>query len=605
MPFIDRDFINDLADKVDIVDLINKRVPLKKAGKDYKACCPFHNEKTPSFTVAPNKQIFHCFGCGESGGAIDFVMKFDHLEFKEAVETIAAESGITVVYDQSAKPVDERFKRYRALMQKVSDFFRHQSKHSHAKNKILAYAQKRGLTREITSRFELGFAPPGWDNLFNNFKENSEALTDLETMGLLVAKKDKQGQYYDRFRDRLMFPIHNTKGDVIAFGGRVLSDQDSPKYLNSPETPIFSKSRELYGLYHARKFSRSMDYILVVEGYMDVIALHLAGITRVVATLGTATTSQHLQTLAKSTNTIIFCFDGDKAGKNAAWKALKIALGEMQSGLVVKFLFLPDGEDPDTLVKKESLKAFELRIKNAHTLSKFLFDHVKSKLDFDTIEGKTLFLEKVAELIQLVDYEVYREQLIEGTAQILGQSVSQVKTALKNQQLKKVPIKTPKPQEFETVDGNVEIKANNVFTKQELNQPATSQSKTLMTRMIRLLIHYPILADGTVETRVRKLNNAQVLLELVRSAQMDEQITKEALIKPFEKQIPTYQRLKELSLPLNPYLSEKQAKSEFLSALMAMEELQDNQKTKHMIARAQTTDEQKELMERIQKNKKR
>lgn len=605
MPFIDRDFINDLADKVDIVDLINKRVPLKKAGKDYKACCPFHNEKTPSFTVAPNKQLYHCFGCGESGGVIDFVMKFDHLEFKEAIETIAAESGISVVYDQSAKPVDERFKRYRELMQKVSAFYRHQSKHSHAKNKILAYAQKRGLTREITSRFELGFAPPGWDNLFNHFKENPQTISDLETMGILVAKKDKHDEYYDRFRDRLMFPIHNTKGNVIAFGGRVLSDQDSPKYLNSPETPIFSKSRELYGLYHARKYSRSMDYILVVEGYMDVIALHLAGITRVVATLGTATTSQHLQTLAKSTNTIIFCFDGDKAGKNAAWKALQIALGEMQSGLVVKFLFLPDGEDPDTLVKKESQKAFELRIENAHTLSKFLFEQIKSELDFDTIEGKTLFLEKVAELIQLVNYEVYREQLIEGTAQILGQSVLQVKTALKNQQLKKIPTKTSKAQEFESIDRTIDLKVNDTFTKQALNQPKISQSKTLMTRMIRLIIHYPILADGTVETRVRKLENTQVLLELVRSAQMDEQISKEALIKPFEKQIQTYQRLKELSLPLNPYLSEKQAKAEFLSALMAMEDLVDSQKIKNRIPRAQTADEQKALMEKIQKNKKR
>jgi len=373
MPFIDRDFINDLSQRVDIVDLINRRVPLKKAGKDYKACCPFHNEKTPSFTVVPNKQIYHCFGCGESGSALDFVMKFDHLDFKEAVETVASESGISVVYDQKAKPVDARIKRYRDLMQKVNEFYQYQLRHSPAKGKVTSYAKKREISGEIAVRFDLGFAPPGWSNLFDHFKQDENTIQDLEKMGLLVAKKDKEGEYYDRFRDRLMFPIHNARGDVIAFGGRVLSSEDSPKYLNSPETPLFSKSNELYGLHHCRKYSRSIDYVLVVEGYMDVVALHQGGITRTVATLGTATTPQHLQILSRTTNIIVFCFDGDRAGRAAAWKALQIALPVIKAGLVIKFLFLPDGEDPDTLVKKESTKAFEARIKNAHTLSKFLF----------------------------------------------------------------------------------------------------------------------------------------------------------------------------------------------------------------------------------------
>jgi len=353
MPFIDRDFINDLPNRVDIVDLINKRVALKKAGKDYKACCPFHEEKTPSFTVVPTKQIYHCFGCGESGGIIDFVMKYDHLSFVEAIESVAGESGISVVYDQTAKPVDKRFKRYNQIMAELNDFYQNQLKSSSVKNKVVNYAKKRGISGSIAKRFELGFAPPGWTNLFDEYSQNEESIQDLLSMGMIVSKKDKKDDYYDRFRDRLMFPIHNAKGYVIGFGGRVLSSQDNPKYLNSPETPLFSKSNELYGLYHCRKYSRRIDSILVVEGYMDVIALHQQGITNVVATLGTATTPAHLQILSRSAETIVFCFDGDKAGRDAAWKALKTSLPSITSGLIIKFLILPQGEDPDTLINKE------------------------------------------------------------------------------------------------------------------------------------------------------------------------------------------------------------------------------------------------------------
>ena len=306
MPFIDRDFINDLPNRVDIVALINKRVALKKAGKDYKACCPFHEEKTPSFTVVPSKQIYHCFGCGEGGGIIDFVMKFDHLAFVEAIETVAGESGISVVYDQTAKPVDKRFNRYNQIMGELNVFYQDQLKSSTAKNKVVNYAKKRGISGSIAKRFELGFAPPGWTNLFDQFKKTDESIEDLLAMGMIVPKKDKKDDYYDRFRDRLMFPIHNTKGSVIGFGGRVLSSQDNPKYLNSPETPLFSKSKELYGLYHCRKYSRRIESILVVEGYMDVIALHQQGVTNVVATLGTATTPAHLQILSRSAETIVF-----------------------------------------------------------------------------------------------------------------------------------------------------------------------------------------------------------------------------------------------------------------------------------------------------------
>ncbi|MDC3262378.1 DNA primase, partial [Candidatus Pseudothioglobus singularis] len=430
MPFVDRDFINDLPNRVDIVGLINKRVALKKAGKDYKACCPFHEEKTPSFTVVPTKQIYHCFGCGESGGIIDFIMKYDHLAFVEAIETVAGESGISVVYDQTAKPVDMRFKRYNKLMEELSSFYQEQLKTSAAKKKVVDYAKNRGVSGSIAKRFELGFAPPGWTNLFDAYKNSEESIQDLLTMGMIVPKKDKKDDYYDRFRDRLMFPIHNTKGSVIGFGGRVLSSKDNPKYLNSPETPLFSKSKELYGLYHCRKYSRKIDAIIVVEGYMDVIALHQQGVTNVVATLGTATTSSHLQVLSRTAETIVFCFDGDKAGRDAAWKALQTSLPAITAGLVIKFLLLPEGEDPDTLINSESAKAFNKRVDEAQTLSNFLFEHIKAEVPFNTIEGKTLFLEKSAALVNLVSYPIYQQQLIEGIAQTIGQNITQVEKAI-------------------------------------------------------------------------------------------------------------------------------------------------------------------------------
>ena len=595
MPFIDRDFINDLPNRVDIVGLINKRVPLKKAGKDYKACCPFHEEKTPSFTVVPTKQIYHCFGCGESGGIIDFIMKFDHLAFVEAIETVAGESGVSVVYDQTAKPVDSRFKRFNKLMSEVSDFYQSQLKNSAAKKKVVDYAKKRGISGSIAKRFELGFAPPGWTNLYDDFKRSDENVHDLEVMGLLVAKKDKESDYYDRFRDRLMFPIHNTKGNVIGFGGRVLSDKDNPKYLNSPETPLFSKSKELYGLFHCRKYSRRIDYILVVEGYMDVIALHQQGITSVVATLGTATTPAHLQVLSRSTETIIFCFDGDKAGRDAAWKALKTSLPAITAGLLIKFLILPNGEDPDTLIKRESVKSFSKRINDAQTLSSFLFDHIKAQIPFDTIEGKTLFLEKTAELINLVTYPTYRQQLLEGVAQEVGQKIDQVEKAL---------AQNP-PNERQVSEENLSW-SDQSFQK-KIIPSSVSSMKSLMSRMITCVINYPSIVNETesssvIEERARRLPNSDVLVELIRYSQVETDLSKDALLMPYKSKPRIFSRLEELSV-LEPFLSEYEAKEEFSYTLTAAEKFHERKSTKASISEAKTYEEQKVVMENIMKGK--
>ena len=595
MPFIDRDFINDLPNRVDIVGLINKRVPLKKAGKDYKACCPFHEEKTPSFTVVPTKQIYHCFGCGESGGIIDFIMKFDHLAFVEAIETVAGESGVSVVYDQTAKPVDSRFKRFNKLMSEVSDFYQSQLKNSAAKKKVVDYAKKRGISGSIAKRFELGFAPPGWTNLYDDFKRSDENVHDLEVMGLLVAKKDKESDYYDRFRDRLMFPIHNTKGHVIGFGGRVLSDKDNPKYLNSPETPLFSKSKELYGLYHCRKYSRRIDYILVVEGYMDVIALHQQGITSVVATLGTATTPAHLQVLSRSAETIVFCFDGDKAGRDAAWKALKTSLPAITAGLLIKFLILPNGEDPDTLIKSESVKSFSKRINDAQTLSSFLFDHIKAQVPFNTIEGKTLFLEKTAELINLVTYPTYRQQLIEGVAQEVGQKIDQVEKAL---------AQNP-PNERQVSEENMSW-SDQSFQK-KIIPSSVSSMKSLMSRMISCVINYPSIVNETesssvIEERARRLPNSDVLVELIRYSQVETDLSKDSLLMPYKSKPRIFSRLEELSV-LEPFLSEYEAKEEFSYALTAAEKFHERKSTKASISEAKTYEEQKVVMENIMKGK--
>jgi len=605
MPYISQSFIDELPNQVDIVDLINKRVPLKKSGSDYRAPCPFHGGKNSNFAVNAHKQFYHCFKCGESGGAISFIQKFDNLNFVEAIETIASECGLAIEYDSNSKPVDPRFERYRLLSQKVGKFYTSQLCNSPAKDKAVQYAKARGISGMIAKRFELGFATTSNKDLLVHCENNDQEVTDLKTLGLV-----KEGQYgdYDFFRDRLMFPIHNTKGNIIAFGGRAFENDAKAKYLNSSESVIFSKSKELYGLHHARKHSRSMDYMLVVEGYMDVVALHQAGITKVVATLGTATSPEHLKILIRTSNVIIFCFDGDDAGHAAAWKALKITLSVIKAGAIFKFLFLPDGEDPDSLVKKESAKAFEERISKAQPLSQFLFEHLKAEVDFETIEGKTLFLEKTTALIKSVNYEVFQQQLLEGLAQLVDQSIDQVRSIAdqqKPQAQKPAKVYTELDTEYEIptevdlssfsgYDEHSSVEYKPVFKK--------TNTKVLMSKMIALLLNYPTLAESTIEVRVRAIENSQVLLELVRSAQIDKNISQSELIEPFQDKQGIFNRLNQLCI-LEPHLSEIQAREEFLSILTTIENQQKAEHIKASIHHAHTLEEQQKIMEGIFKGK--
>ena len=416
---IPRVFINDLLARTDIIDLIDARVKLKKQGKNYHACCPFHNEKTPSFTVNGEKQFYHCFGCGAHGNAIDFLMNFDKLEFVETVEELAAMHNLEIPYETGTGLSQiERHQRQNLyqLMDGLNGFYQ-QSLSLPVAGPARAYLEKRGLSPEIVARFAIGFAPPGWDNALKRFGGNNDNRQLLLDAGMLV--RNDNGRVYDRFRERVMFPIRDKRGRVIGFGGRVLGN-DTPKYLNSPETDIFHKGRQLYGLYEAQQHTPEPARLLVVEGYMDVVALAQYDINYAVASLGTSTTADHIQLLFRVTNNVICCYDGDRAGRDAAWRALETALPYMSDGRQLRFMFLPEGEDPDTLVRKEGKAAFESRMDEALPLSTFLFNSLVPQADLSTPDGSTQLAALALPLITQVPGEALRIQLRQMLGNKLG-----------------------------------------------------------------------------------------------------------------------------------------------------------------------------------------
>ncbi len=416
---IPRVFINDLLARTDIVDLIDARVKLKKQGKNYHACCPFHNEKTPSFTVNGDKQFYHCFGCGAHGNAIDFLMNYDKLEFVESVEELASMHNLEIPYEAGNGPSQiERHQRQSLyqLLDGLNGFYQQALTQPNAEQ-ARAYLQRRGLSQQVIERFAIGYAPEGWDNVLKRFGKDSENRKSLTDAGMLVT--NDRGRSYDRFRERVMFPIRDKRGRVIGFGGRVLGD-GQPKYLNSPETEIFHKGRQLYGLYEARQDTSDPARLLVVEGYMDVVALAQYGINYAVASLGTSTTADHIQLLFRVTNTVICCYDGDRAGRDAAWRALETALPYMTDGRQLRFMFLPDGEDPDTLVRKEGKAAFEARMEEAMPLSAFLFNTLLPQVDLSTPDGRTRLSTLALPLIAQVPGETLRIYLRQELGNKLG-----------------------------------------------------------------------------------------------------------------------------------------------------------------------------------------
>ena len=424
---IPQHFIDELIARTDIVELIGARVPLKKSGREYKACCPFHAEKTPSFWVSPDKQFYHCFGCGKHGTALGFLMDHDHMAFPEAVEELATRLGLEVPHeggvDRAAQRADEPLYE---LMARVARFYTEQLVRAPRAREYLA---QRGLTAATQERFAIGYAPDSWNELLRHFGGSDAERKRLLDGGLIIERERGAGRegerYYDRFRDRVMFPIRDARGRVIGFGGRVI-DAGEPKYLNSPETVLFHKGRELYGLYETRRARRNLERLVVVEGYMDAVSLHQAGVDYTVATLGTATTAEHFRRIFRLVSAVVFAFDGDRAGRAAAWRALQQALPEAREGREIRFLFLPQGQDPDTLVRAEGPAAFEGRFALAVPLSEYLVRELSEQSDLGSADGRARFAEQARPLFARVPEGVYRELLLERLAQVVGLSASRL-----------------------------------------------------------------------------------------------------------------------------------------------------------------------------------
>ena len=395
-------FIEELLGRVDIVEVIERRVPLKKAGREFQARCPFHDEKTPSFTVSPQKQFYHCFGCGAHGSAIGFMMNYEGLEFVDAVEELARMAGLQVPREASStpRPSSDLFE----LLEAAATWYREQLKNH---PQAIEYLKQRGLSGDVAAQFGIGYAPAGWDGLIRQLGTDDKRLDQLQRAGML--SQGKSG-VYDKFRDRIMFPIHDRRGRVIAFGGRALAD-DGPKYLNSPETDLFHKGRELYGLYLARKSQARLEQILVVEGYMDVVALAQFGFANCVATLGTATTADHAELLFRAASEVVYCFDGDRAGRKAAWRALEATLPRLRDGRQARFLFLPEGEDPDSMVRRGGREAFEARLTQSQPLSEYFFDHLSTSVDMNSIDGRARLVGLAKPHLEQIPEGVFRDMM--------------------------------------------------------------------------------------------------------------------------------------------------------------------------------------------------
>jgi len=411
---IPRNFIDDLLNRVDIVEVIDNRVPLKKKGREFWACCPFHGEKSPSFSVSPSKQFYHCFGCQKSGNAVGFLMDYDHMEFVEAIESLAASLGMDVPYEKGSapmKPAQQTLEPMYQAMEQCADYYQQQLKQSQA---AIDYLKNRGISGQTAKTFGIGYAPPGWNSLSGDAKT-------LVDSGMSIKKDD--GKQYDRFRHRLMFPIRDRRGRCIAFGGRVINPEDNPKYLNSPESPLFHKSDEIYGLYEMKKAVTNIDRIYITEGYMDVVALSEHGVQTAVATLGTAINNRQIESLFRVCKNLAFCFDGDAAGKKAAWRSLEQCLPSLKEGRIARFLFLPEGQDPDSYIGEFGQAEFEQQTEQASTLTQYLFQTLLAECNINTLEGRSQLLDRLRPYFGQIPLQSLKDQILAELEQRLGQKI--------------------------------------------------------------------------------------------------------------------------------------------------------------------------------------
>ena len=558
---IPKQFIDELLTRSDIVDVIDSYVPLKKAGKDYKACCPFHEEKTPSFTVSVDKQFYHCFGCGAHGSAIGFLMDYEHMSFVEAVEDLAARAGLKVPKEAGLVSGQDRDTGTDLLeiVREASRFYRLQLREHPQAGRAVEYLKRRGITGEIAHEFGLGFAPDGWDNLLRALGKDEASREALARAGLAVKKEG--GGYYDRFRDRVMFPIEDHRGRVVAFGGRVI-DKGEPKYLNSPETPLFHKGRELYGLFHAREAIKRENRVLVVEGYMDVVALAQFGVDFAVATLGTATTRDHLERLFRHAPEVIFCFDGDRAGREAAWRALDNALPALREGWQASFLFLPEGEDPDTLVRKEGKEAFLARLKTAIPLPEYLFDNLMRQVDMNRLDGRARLVELARPLLSKMPQGVLRQMMLDRLAELSRMDVG------------KLPVPS----------ANTEPAAGGSARPTTRGPRGPQEPPSIVRRAIALMLQYPALAQQLNEESELSgldLPGVPLLLELYRMLKNSPNMNTAAIIERFSDSEHKH-HLSRLAVWDYPALSEN-VDMEFSAVMDRLRAASSKQKTERLL----------------------
>lgn len=474
---IPQNFIDEVIARTDIVEIVGSRVPLKKAGREYKACCPFHDEKTPSFWVSPDKQFYHCFGCGAHGTAVGYLMQYDRLAFPEAIEELATRLGMEV--PREAGPAGEAQRTDDALYELMGRIARFYAESLAREPRAMQYLARRGLEPETLRRFEIGYASDSWSEIGKRFGGTDAARRQLAELGMIIERERGQGRdgerHYDRFRNRIMFPIRDVRGRVIAFGGRIL-DQGEPKYLNSPETALFHKGRELYGLYEARQSRAPLRRLLVVEGYVDVVRLHQAGIVCAVATLGTATTPEHLKRIFRLVSEVVFAFDGDRAGRAAAWRALQNALPEAREGREIRFLFLPEGHDPDTLVGEEGREGFERRLDGALPLSEYVVRELTEQADLSHADGRARFAEAARPLVARLPEGVFRELVLSRVAEAIRLSPERLRALWRGEAL-------PSGAESRHVRASVRPRSR------------TSAGRGgLVRQAVRLVLHFPELA---------------------------------------------------------------------------------------------------------------
>jgi DNA primase len=576
-------FIDELIARADIVDIIGTRVPLKKAGREYKACCPFHDEKTPSFWVSPDKQFYHCFGCGAHGTVLGFLMQYDRLPFPEAVEDLAGRVGLTVPHQattSAAAESGEAAAPLYELLTRVADFYHSALMRD---DRAKAYATQRGLLPETIERFQVGYATDAWSDVVRRFGTGERAQTQLLATGLVI-EKERAGsavsvteRHYDRFRDRLMFPIRDTRGRVIAFGGRLLGEGE-PKYLNSPETALFHKGKELYALYETRLARKALTRLMVVEGYMDAVRLHQAGLTYAVATLGTATTAEHLRRAFRLVSEIVFCFDGDRAGRAAAWRALQQALPEAREGREIRFLFLPEGEDPDSLVGREGGERFEARLGGALPLSEYLVAQLLEQADVSHADGKAHFVALVKPLIEKITPGIYRELLLERVAAAINVPATRLQQWIRSPEA-----------------------ATGKISQREQRAPRAAATSgrpigrgSLVTQSITLLLHFPSAAVAVPEAQRLELARLErpgvdVLNELLDQQRSSPAVSTGQMLERWRDRS-EYHRFCELaaSEPLVPDASA--AGAELREAVARLLALESRRRLEVLIDKARSTD---------------